>query len=278
MTIDLSTVGQTFGPISHNYGWRDVALYALGLSAGTQDLKYLLDDPPAAVLPTYGVIPAFGPVFSALAKTGGNLLTLLHTAQRTEQIRPMPPEGEAETTATIAGIWDMKIGALVQIDTDTSVNNDPCAKTSWSLLLRGEGGFGGPRPPKLLRASPPAGAAPLFSARVATTENQALLYRLSGDTNPIHSHPEVAIKAGFEKPILHGLCFYGIAARIALKELAGDDTARFRAFDARFAKPVYPGQTLLVEGWPLEPGRAALTVTVAETGEKAIANAVFEHA
>lgn len=278
MTVDLSTIGQTFGPTVHRYTWRDTALYALGLSAGTQDLKYVLDDPPPAVLPTYGVVPAFQPVFSALAKTGGNLVTLLHSSQRTEHVRPLPAEGTAETTAHIAGIWDMKIGALAQIDTRTSVNGELCAKTSWSLLLRGEGGFGGPRPPKLLRTSPPKDADPAFSVRVPTTENQALLYRLSGDTNPIHSHPEVAKDAGFEKPILHGLCFYGIAARVALKGLAGDDPDRFRAFEARFAKTVTPGQTLLVEGWPLEPGRAAVTVTVIETGEKAIANAVFEYA
>ena len=105
-----------------------------------------------------------------------------------------------------------------------------------------------------------------------------MLYRLNGDINPIHSHPEVAKAAGFDRPILHGLCFYGIAARVALKALAGDEPARFKAFEARFAKVVMPGDTLVVEAWPLEtPGQAAVTVTVKESGDKAIANALFEY-
>jgi acyl dehydratase len=111
----------------------------------------------------------------------------------------------------------------------------------------------------------------------ATQPTQALLYRLTGDINPIHADPEVARAAGFERPILHGLCSYGCAARVALKELAGDDPARFKALEARFTAPVLPGQTLRVDGYVLEPGKAALTVTVRETGELAIANALFEY-
>ena len=102
------------------------------------------------------------------------------------------------------------------------------------------------------------------------------MYRLSGDVNPIHSRPDVARAAGFDRPILHGLCTYGVAARAALLALAGDDPARFQAFEARFAKVVLPGDTLVVEGWRLEePGRAAITVTVKESGDVAIANALF---
>ncbi len=278
MSLDISTVGTKVGPITTPYHWRDTALYAIGLGAGEDDLGYLLDNPPPKVLPTYGVIPAFSPVFEALRQTGGNLVTLLHSAQRTELIRPFPPEGEMETEAEVTGIWDMKIGALVEVTSRTAVAGEPVARTVWHLLMRGEGGFGGGRPPRLLRTKPPAETAPAFSVEVPTSRNQALLYRLNGDINPIHSHPEVARSAGFERPILHGLCFYGIAARIALRELAGDDPARFKAMEARFAKVVMPGDTLVVEGWPLEePGRAALTVTVKESGEKAIANALFEY-
>ncbi len=277
MPVDLNCVGQKIGPIVTSYDWRDTALYAIGLSAGTADLGYLLDDPPPKVLPTFGVVPSFTPVFKALRRTGGNLVTLLHSAQRTELLRPFPPAGEMRTEVTIEGIWDMKIGALAAIASETSVNGEPTARTVWQLLLRGEGGFGGGRPPKLLRTKPPEGA-PAFEVDVATADNQALLYRLNGDVNPIHSHPEVAREAGFDRPILHGLCFYGIAARVALKTLAGDDPARFRTFEARFAKVVMPGDTLTVAGWPLEtPGEAAITVTVKETGEKAIANALFRY-
>jgi acyl dehydratase len=279
MAIDLAKVGMKVGPVVESYDWRDAALYALGLSAGTSDLKYLLDDPPAEVLPTFGVIPAFPPVFEALRKTGGNLVTLLHSAQRTELVSTFPPQGEMSTEVEVTGIWDMKIGALVEVSSTTQVAGETVARTTWQLLMRGEGGFGGPRPPKLLRTKPPEGVDPAFRIEVPTTETQALLYRLNGDINPIHSHPRVAKEAGFDRPILHGLCFYGIAARVALKELAGNKPARFKAFEARFAKVVLPGETLIVEAWPLdEPGQAAVTVTVKETGQKAIANALFEYA
>ena len=277
MSVDLTCIGKKIGPLITTYDWRDTALYAIGLSAGTDDLEYLLDDPPPKVLPTFGVVPAFAPVFEALRLTGGNLVTLLHSAQRTELIRPFAPAGDMSTEVKITGVWDMKIGALVEIVSETSVDGDPTARTIWQLLLRGDGGFGGDRPPKLLRTKPPGGE-PAFRVDVETTANQALLYRLNGDVNPIHSHPEVAKEAGFDRPILHGLCFYGIAARVALKHLAGDDPASYRAFEARFAKVVMPGDTLTVEGWPLEaPGTAAITVTVKESGQKAIANALFEY-
>ncbi len=278
MSVDLDCVGRKVGPVVQPYNWRDVALYAIGVGAGVNDLNYLLDSPPPKVLPTYGVVPAFVPVFKALELTGGNFVTLLHSAQRTELIRPFPSEGEMRTTAEIAGIWDMKIGALTAIHTETEVDGAPVSKTTWSLLLRGEGGFGGPRPPKLLTTRPPQDTEPAFKVEVPTTENQALLYRLNGDTNPIHSNPDVAKEAGFDRPILHGLCSYGIAARVASKELAGDDPDRFLALEARFAKVVMPGDTLVVEGWPLEePGKAAVTVTVKESGDKSIANCVFEY-
>lgn len=278
MTLDLSCVGKRIGPVVTSYDWRDTALYAIGLSAGTSDLGYLLDDPPPKVLPTFGVVPAFAPVFDALGLTGGNLVTLLHSAQRTELIKPFPAAGDMRTEVFIEGIWDMKIGALVSVVTETAVDGAPTTRTIWHLLMRGEGGFGGERPPKLLRTKPPAGD-PAFRVEVETADNQALLYRLNGDVNPIHSHPEVAREAGFDRPILHGLCFYGIAARAALKALAGDEPARFKAFEARFAKVVMPGDTLVVEGWPLDtPGEAAVTVTVKETGQKAIANALFQFA
>ena len=113
---------------------------------------------------------------------------------------------------------------------------------------------------------------------VETTRNQALLYRLNGDINPIHSNPEVAEAAGFERPILHGLCTYGIAGRIATRELAGDEPARVKALECLFAKPVMPGDTLVVKGWKLpEAGKAAVTVEVEHSGDKAIATCLFEY-
>lgn len=276
MTLNLSAVGTTVGPFEQAYSWRDVVLYALAVGAGADDLSYLLD-PPAKVLPTWGVIPAFEPVFKALEHTGGDRVQLLHSSQRTELVRPFPASGVMQTTARVEGIWDMRIGALVNIETRTSLEGELHARSVWSLLIRGAGGFGGERAPALLRTKPPKDATPTFSVDWATQPTQALLYRLTGDINPIHADPEVARAAGFERPILHGLCSYGCAARAALKALAGDEPSRFKALDARFTAPVLPGQTLRVDGYVLEPGKAALTVTVRETGELAIANALFEY-
>ncbi|MDD5306738.1 MAG: MaoC/PaaZ C-terminal domain-containing protein [Deltaproteobacteria bacterium] len=279
MTLDLGARGFETAAHSHPYDWRDTALYALGLGAGEGDLPYLLENPRPKVLPTFAVVPGFAPVFEALKRTGGNLVTLLHSGERVEVLRPFPPDGTAQTRARIRGIWDMKIGALVLVDTEIAVDGVPTARTTWELLLRGEGGFGGERPPALLRVRQPAGKEPDFRTLVPTARNQALLYRLSGDVNPIHSNPDVARAAGFERPILHGLCTYGIAARAALRELCNDDPSRVRSFEARFAKVVMPGDTLVVEGVTLEePGTAAITVTVAGSGEKAIAQARFEYA
>ena len=278
MTIDFSSVGQRVGPLEQRYGWRDAVLYALALGAGENDLGYVLDQPALKVLPTFGVLPAFEPVFDAMRRTGADLVQLLHTAQRTELIRPLPAQGILRTTAIVRGIWDMKVGALAIVDTESEVDGEVACRTSWQLLLRGEGGFGGERPPQGLRTKPPKDAAPDFEIEVPTSRDQALLYRLTGDINPIHANPEIARQAGFDRPILHGLCTYGIAARIALKALAGDEPARFKTFEARFAKVVMPGDTLIVRGYRLAPGQAAITVSIAQGGEQAIGNALFEWA
>src|SRR5262245_23667670 len=141
MTLDLTAVGHRVPDREQRYTWKDAVLYALSVGAGEDDLPYVLDEPAPRVLPTYGVIPAFEPVFDAMRRTGGDLVQLLHTGQRTELLRPLPPSGSMRTRATLRGLWDMKIGALAIVDTETDVDGEPAVRTSWQLLLRGEGGF-----------------------------------------------------------------------------------------------------------------------------------------
>lgn len=256
---------------TQTYDWRDTALYALSVGAGVDDLRYLNDKPAPDVLPTYGVIPAFDPAFEVLRATEADLVQLLHTAQTTELVNPFPSAGEMTTTATLRGLWDMKIGATAIVDTETHVDGTLCARTSWELLLRGEGGFGGERPPKRLRIRLPKDPVKRFEAQVATAPTQALLYRLTGDVNQIHASPEVAREAGFDRPILHGLCTYGIAGRVAIGALADGDPDRFVSLEARFSKVVMPGDTLVVSGFELpEPGLAAITATVEGQSEPAL--------
>jgi acyl dehydratase len=275
MALNLSAIGQTFGPFEHPYGWKDVALYALALGAGPAELPFLLEPSPL-VLPTFAVIPAFEPVFAALHAMGGDLLKLLHTAQKVEQLRPFPPEAVLSTTAEVQGIWDMRIGALINIETRTSIRGELYARTLWSLLIQGETGFPSERPPLGLRTKPPKDVAPTFTRTFATSSAQALLYRLTGDLNPIHARPEVAQAAGLTAPILHGLCTYGFAARAALSEFAAGEPRRFRSFEARFSRPVLPGQTLEAEGYLLKPGSAAIIVRVQAAPELVIGNAQFD--
>ena len=144
-----------------------------------------------------------------------------------------------DEAADLAGDAQRQPAVGVQIDLDvfSLTNAVDAGKAEAAVLLFNA----------LLQTKPPAETAPAFSVEVPTTRSQALLYRLNGDINPIHANPEVAKEAGFDRPILHGLCFYGIAARVALKELAGDDPARFKSLEARFAKVVMPGDTLVVE-------------------------------
>ena len=276
MALNLASIGRTVGPFQHTYDWTDTALYAAAVGAGPSQLAFLREREPK-VLPTWSVIPAFEPVFAALELTGLDVTKLLHSAQLTEQLASLPASGTVSTTATILGIADMRIGAMVQIETRSAIGGTPYARTVWSVLVAGVGPFESERAPALLRTKPPKDVAPSFEETWQTQPNQALLYRLTGDLNPIHAYPEAAALAGLEQPILHGLCTYAFAARVALHALAGDDPARFLSFEARFTKPVLPGQRLTTRGYVLEPGKAAITVLVEDTGELAIANALFAY-
>lgn len=276
MALNLGAIGSTVGPFEHAYDWDDVVLYALAVGTPEDQLGFLVDPDPL-VLPTWGVIPGTQPVFRALAAAGGTLTRLLHSAQLTEQLKPFPPRGVVETSATILGVYDMRIGAMLQIETRSSVQGTLHARTVWSLLIAGEGGFESARAPALLRTKPPKDAEPTFISSWQTQPTQALLYRLTGDLNPIHARPDAAQRAGLERPILHGLCTYGFAARAGLNFLCDGDVTRFKSLEARFTKPVLPGQTLVAAGYVLTPGEAAITVQVAETGELVIANGLLRY-
>jgi acyl dehydratase len=269
MPPNLDAVGQILGPFEHHYDWRDIALYAAALGAGPEQLTFLLEPEPE-VLPTWTVVPELQPVFAAFRSTGLSLSKLLHTSQRCEFIAGYPSRGTVETTASVTGIYDMRIGAMIQIQTESSLGGALCARSVWSMLVAGVGEFPSGRPPASPRIKLPKDVAPSFSTSWATARNQALLYRLTGDLNPIHARPEAAHEAGLEAPILHGLCTYGFAARSALHALCADDTTRFKAFEARFTRPVVPGQTLRTDGFVTAPGEATLAVYVQESGEMAM--------
>jgi acyl dehydratase len=207
------------------------------------------------VLPTFAVIVGGGGApFGTIGKF--NPAMLVHGEQAIEVFGPIPAEGKVRSTGRIANIWDKRSGAVVVMESESvdAVTGELRFRTRMAAFIRGEGGFGGERGPSGPRNEPPA-RKPDLEIGYETRPDQALLYRLSGDRNPLHSDPEFAKLAGFERPILHGLCSYGFTGRALLHGLCGGDPARFGSMEARFSKPVFPGDTLTVSIWK-EQGEA----------------------
>jgi acyl dehydratase len=262
MPIDPNAIGAATEPSVFEWTDRDTLLYALGVGAGLDDLALTTEnshDTPQQVLPTYAVIACLP--FAAAAKIGSfNFAMLLHGSQGIRLFKPLPPSGKLSVVAEVADIQDKGEGknAIVMLK---ATGTDPgtsevVAETFTTAVIRGEGGFGGqpgqrPVAPEIPEREP--------DARIAlpTREDQALIYRLSGDRNPLHSDPWFAQNlAGFPKPILHGLCTYGVAGRALVSELGGGDATKVSAVAARFSSPVFPGETLTTSIWRTEPGHA----------------------
>jgi acyl dehydratase len=278
MALDLSQAGFTTTPHTFSYDWKTVVLYALGVGAKRDELDYLYEGRGPRVLPTFAVCPVMPAVMDCLSRLGGDLAMVVHGAESVRVHRPLPPEGKLTTTATLSGIYDMKKMAQVLVDTKTHLEGGALLfETQWSIIFRGQGGFDGPRPPKADTVEVPGDRAADFHFELATTPEQALLYRLSGDLNPLHADPDFANLAGFTQgPILHGLCTYGIVARAIAKGACGGDATRITRLDGQFRRPVWPGDTIVVNGWNLEGGVVAAAVTVKERAE-AVMTGVFAH-
>ncbi len=268
MPIDPNAIGATTSP--HLFEWtdRDTLLYALGVGAGTADLALTTEnshDVAQQVLPTYAVI-ACSP-FTAATRIGSfDFSALLHGSEAIRLFAPLPPAGRLSVVAEVADIQDKGEGrnAIVMLkatgsDPDTGA---PVVETLMTLVLRGEGGFGG-RPGQRPAAPEIPDRDPDASVALPTREDQALIYRLSGDRNPLHSDPWFARLAGFPTPILHGLCTYGVAGRALVAALGGGDASKLTAISARFTSPVFPGETLTTSIWRAEPGRAVFRTAAA---------------
>jgi acyl dehydratase len=276
MGFDLSIAGRASAPTTLEYTWKDVALYALGIGAKADELDYLYERNGPKVLPGFASVAKFAPMLAALAHTGGDLAMVVHGAERVTMHAPIAPNGKLVTTVTIRGIYDMKRMAQVLVDTRSDDGGGRLvAETTSSIIFRGAGGFGGPPPPK--EAPPvdkPKDTPPTFSVEETTAPEQALLYRLSGDLNPLHADPEFARSVGFERgPILHGLCTFGFLTRHVAKAVCNGDATRLRSFEAQFRRPVWPGETLVTEGWRVRPDAVALQVKVKERDEVVIGGA-----
>ena len=192
---------------------------------------------------------AEGAALQLAGKMGMDPAMLVHGEQSVSLARELPPEGEVESVAEVVGIYDKGSGAVVVTESASTLVDDgePLFTTRSSLFIRGEGGWGGDRGPSSTFSVPdrPADHEVSYPPRI----DQALLYRLSGDRNPLHSDPKFAAMAGFDRPILHGLCTYGFTGRALLHTLCDGDPARFRSMGGRFSSPVFPGEALTVRMW-----------------------------
>jgi acyl dehydratase len=246
MTIDAAAVGTRIGPFTLAWGSKDCLLYALGIGAGTDELAFTTENTaatPQVVFPTYAaVLATLGPEIFEPAGTF-DLADMVHGEQGIELHRPLPPAGAVDVTVELTGIWDKGSGAVI---TSRVEGGDVFTATS-AVFIRGQGGWGGERGPSN-KVVPPE-REPDHRWSYTTWDGINLVYRLCGDRNPLHSDPAFATAAGFERPILHGLCTYGITGRGLLHTLCGSDPARFVSMSGRFSRPAYPGDTLTVSVW-----------------------------
>jgi acyl dehydratase len=270
MPINPDAVGSRGEPFEHSWDEKDCMLYALGVGAGTDELAFTTEntrDTELKALPTMPVVLASGG-FGALRTIGDfNPAMLVHGEQRVELFGPIPSKGTVSNVGEITAIWDKGKGAVVELAvTGTNVaTGTPLFSSAMALFIRGEGDFGGERGPSGPRNVAPDRAAD-HEVSQTTSADQALLYRLSGDRNPLHSDPSFAAMGGFDRPILHGLCTYGFAGRALLHTLCGSDPARMRSVEGRFSASVFPGEELTTRIWTTGDGEAVFTTSASGSG------------
>ncbi len=256
--IDLRLVGKKYGPISFEYTWKDVVLYALSIGAQAEELPFIYESAKGGlrVFPSFSVVMGMDLLIDLFKDLKVDLSRFIHGEQAIKLYRPIPSEGKTLVEGEITNIFDKVKGALIVWRKKVMTQGgDPLAETESGIFYVGEGGFGGDPGPKAEIFEPPKGTDPDFTVSHFIPENQAVLYRLSGDLNPLHVDPDFAKRGGFPRPILHGLCTYGYALRAILYKACDGDVGRFKEFKGRLSGVVYPGDTLVTEGWVDQGGR-----------------------
>lgn len=289
--IDVdAALGYEFPEVRSSYDENDLALYALGVGAAKdpnndQDLQLVYESHGEGMkaLPTYGVIPAVNAQLK-LVKEGHSapgmnygFERLLHGEQKTTLLRPLPTKAKLRTKAKIKDIFDKGKHALVVTETiTTDEHGNELLHNKMTALIRGAGGWGGERGPSTEVNTPPD-RAPDKVVEEKIPENQALLYRLSGDWNPLHADPGMAQAFGFDKPILHGLCTFGFAGRVVAQNFAPENNLDyFKSIETRFADSVFPGETLVTEMWKESDTRIVFQCKVKERDSQVITHAAVE--
>ena len=258
--ISVELVGLSTDSIEIRWSDKDVLLYALAVGCKPEaELDFVYEARGPKVLPTFSVIPGLNIMGSVMAQVQFNLAMLLHGEQKITLHRPIPPSGKATGIGRIVEVWDKGKAAVIGVECVVTDKEGPLFSTLATLFIRGAGGFGGERGPAHQVLQQPE-REPDFVVEDITREEQAALYRLTGDRNPIHIDPDFAKFGGFEKPFLHGLCTYGFAGRAALSALCDGDPSRFVSMSGRFSDQVYMGDTIITKIWKVEAGKALMQV------------------
>jgi acyl dehydratase len=276
MALNLEAVGKVWGPYEFSYDERDLIIYALGIGYGKEALEYVYEGAKDfKAFPTYGVILPSNAGAEAFLSTKANFAMVVHGEQTLQIHNPLPRKATVLTTAVIEGIYDKGSGALIVMRFDSKDKKGADICSNWmGAFVRGAGGFGGAAQPKReIPVIPQRNPDFFFDAQ--TEVNQAALYRMSGDRNPLHIDPAIAQAVGFKEPILHGLCTYGVVCRQFVKEVFQGDSAKLKSYSARFSSPVIPGQSLQTKVWEARPGLYLLEVYNPK-GEAVLRNGVIE--
>ena len=253
-----SLLGRTFDPIPVSWDSKDTMLYAVGVGARPEtELDFLFEGKGPLVLPTYGVIPGMM-AMGALLGSGVeiNPMMILHGEQAITLHRGIPADCKAQVTGRVTEVWDKGKAAVIGVEGDVADDAGPLFTTKATLFVRGAGGFGGERGPAAADRNAAPERTPDHVVEAETRPEQAAIYRLSGDRNPLHIDPGFAQMAGYEAPFIHGLCTYGFVGRAVLHALCDGDPSRFRSFEARFADQVYPGDSIITKLWRTGDGEA----------------------
>ncbi|MFI6769997.1 MaoC/PaaZ C-terminal domain-containing protein [Streptomyces sp. NPDC050355] len=290
MPIDVAKATSA-EPRTTELAWdhKDVQLYHLGIGAGAatpqkphpatdpDELRYTLES-ALHVLPSFATVAGGGMAVAGGLSAPGidvDLAAVLHGGQSVTVHRPLPVRGRARQASSVPAVYDKGKAAVIVLRSEVADEEGPLWTCDTQIFVRGEGDFGGERGASARLELPER--APDLSTERHIREDQALLYRLSGDWNPLHADPEFAKLAGFDRPILHGLCTYGVALKAVVDTLLDGDVARVRSYATRFAGVVFPGETLHIRAWR-EPGRIQVSVTAPERDDAAVlADTVVEH-
>lgn len=286
MTINYARLKSwPFPEIEHEIAPRDVILYALGVGLGAdpmdKDQLHFVYEEGLRALPTLAVVLAYPGFWVKNPDSGIDWKQVLHGEQGLTLHRPLPASGTVIGRTSVTEILDKGPGkgALLYSRRDVfdKASGDLLCTVSGTTFCRADGGFGGPAGPAPA-PHPVPDRAPDLSCDLSTLPQAALIYRLSGDYNPLHADPEVARAAGFARPILHGLCTYGVAGHALLKLICGYDPARLKRMDLRFTAPVYPGETIRTEVWRESEKRFSFRARVVERDIVVLNNGLAETA